>query len=213
MKERLRRLGILLTTDYARCTYLAAPKILRTKKFICAMAQGPTLLDIRFVEDCLENDKLLPVDNYPLRDAEGENRYRLKLPDAIKRAKMNKGRLLRGQLVYVTDNIYGGFDTYKSITEANGGKCVLYKARAGIAMTRASSGSELDEEESRYVYLISGFTPSEAKLWPKFSRMVHDAGRTPRIVKTDWMLDLALSQQVRWDHAYEMTDNDIKDDT
>ena len=175
------------------------------------MAQGPTPLSIQFVEDCLEKNVLLPTDDYPLQDIEGEKHYRFKLPEAIKRAKINKGRLLKNQAVYVTDNIYGGFDTYKSITEANGGKCILYKARSGTILTRAHASGELDEERPKYVYLISGSTLSEAKLWPKFREMAQDACWTPRIVRTDWMLDLALSQQIRWDHAYEMTNDDIKE--
>ena len=178
------------------------------------MAQGPVLLSIQFVEDCLKRNKLLQAEDYPLQDVDGENRYCLKLPEAIERAKANKGQLLLNQPVYVTENIFGGFDTYQSIAEANGGKCILYKGRASPIVMRVGAGSDDSEEEERdYVYLVSGDTTSEVKLWPKFCQMARDAGRIPRIVKTDWMLDLALSQRLRWDNSYEMTGNEIRNDT
>ncbi|MCJ1433955.1 hypothetical protein MMC27_003320 [Xylographa pallens] len=205
-KMRLRDFGILVTPDYLTCTHLAAPKILRTQKFICAISHAPIVLSTDFLEACLEADKFLAPDAYPLHDPDGEARHNLTLSTVATRARTNDGHLLRGQAIYCTEHIYGGFDTYKAIVEANGGKCMLYRARAGsIAGARVGSVDEEESEEPDYLYLISGVKPEEQRLWPKFKQMVTAVGKLPRIVRTDWMLDLALSQQAQWDDTYEVT--------
>lgn len=213
-QARLRGLDILVTVDSANCSHIAAPKILRTEKFIRAMAHAPMILSTEFVKDSLDRNEKLNPRSYILKDREGEKNYDLKLSEVGKRAKANKGRLLGSQSIYCTEDIAGGFDTYKSIITANGGRCLLYRARAGSITSAKAGGLESadDEEEledPEYVYLISGTTPGEVKLWPKFRSMVQGIGRIPRIVKSAWMLDLALRQEIRWTDEYELTDEDI----
>ena len=176
------------------------------------MACAPIVVSTDFVEACIEENQLVHVEDYLLKDAEGENRYSLQLREVLQRAKQNEGSLLRHHTILVTENVHGGFDTFKSIIEANGGKCLLYKGRAGSLPTpRAGDEEESDMgAEPESVYLISGATSQEVKLWPKFRQMGEDAGLKPRIVRTDWLLDLALSQQIKWDDMYKMTDDDIK---
>lgn len=213
-RARLRELGILIVPDVASCTHLASPHILRTQKFICALAQGPIILSTNFVDDCLSQNKLLEPKDYLLQDTEGEKRMGFKLSDALARAKTNKGQLLQGYSMYCTDIIHGGFETYKTIAEVNGGKCLVYRARAGSTATlRAGQDEEADVSEPGdpgYVYLISGSTPEEAKLWPKFRQMIEGVGKKPLVVRQDWILDLALSQQHAWRDLYSLTDKDIQ---
>ena len=169
------------------------------------MAHGPTILNTAFVEECLKENKLPRPEDFLLDDQEGERRYAVKLPQALERARRNEGMLLEGWTVYATDSVHGGFDTFRAIVEANGGSCVLYKGRAGCTFSGKDTGR--GAVGSGYAYLISGATASEAKLWPKFENMARDAGMIPRIVKTDWMLDLALSQEIRWESRYELGSN------
>lgn len=181
------------------------------------MAKAPIVVSTRFVEECIAENEALDPEQYLLEDPEGEKRYHLSLPEAVKRARANRGHLLWGLTVYCTDHVHGGFETYKSIVEVNGGRCLLFRARPG-SITSTKTGFVGDEvevahcEEPKYVYLISGTTLQDEKLWTKFREMVQNVGKHPRIVKTDWMLDLALSQEKRWDTMYEMTNNDIKTD-
>lgn len=180
------------------------------------MARAPTVLSTDFVEDCLKRNQLLPTQAYLLEDVQGEKRYSIKLSEAVLRAQTNRGRLLQGQTIYVTENIFGGFDTYKSIVEANGGKCLLYKARAGSSFVpvrddRTINNDQEDlEEDPEYVYLVSGTSTQEAKLWPRFRQLAKENGVVSRIASTDWMLDLALSQQIRWDDVYEITNSSVE---
>ena len=208
-------MGILVVPDVANCTHLASPHILRTQKFICGLAHGPVILSTNFVDDCLSQGKRLEPERYLLQDTEGEKRMRLRLSDCLARAKTNKGQLLKGYLTYCTESIHGGFETYRSIVEVNGGTCLLYRARAGSTATlRAGLDEETGGSEagtSGYVYLISGITPEEAKLWPRFRQMVEGTGRKPLVVRNDWILDLALLQKHQWrNDFYPLTDKDVR---
>lgn len=212
-RARLRQMGILIVHDFASCTHLASPRILRTQKFICALAHAPIILSTTFVDDCLSQNTLLEPEDYLLQDTEAEKRMGFKISDALARAKSNEGQLLRGYSIHCTESIHGGFETYKSIVEVNGGKCLMYRARAGSTATlragldKDNDGSEA--ETSGYVYLISGTNPEEAKLWPRFRQMIEGTGKIPLVVRQDWMLDLALSQRHQWREFYELTDKDV----
>ena len=206
-------MGILVVQDYASCTHLASPRIIRTQKFICALAHAPTILSTDYVDDCLAEGRQLDPDEYLLQDPEYEKAFGYQMSDSIARAKVNKGRLLRGHSIYCTDGVHGGFDTYKSITEVNGGKCMLYRARA-ISNPASRLGRDENfsdsESEPEFVYLLSGTSAEEAKLWPRFRSMAEAMGKTPLIVKTDWLLNLALSQQMTWSDTYTLTDDDVE---
>lgn len=207
----------MITQDTANCTHLASPQIVRTQKFICAFAHAPIVLSTDFVDECLAENKRLPPENYKLNDIEGEKRLGYKLSDSTKRAKENKGHLLKNYTIYCTEAIHGGFDTYKSIIESNGGKCLPFRVRASsIASTR---GGGLDGNEDgeapilpEYLYLLSGVSHEEIRLWTKFRQIAHGERMIPRIVKTDWIIDLALSQRIVWNESHELTDKDFKAD-
>ena len=208
-------MGILVVPDVTSCTHLASPHILRTQKFICALAHGPVILSTNFVNDCLSQNQRLEPNDYLLQDAEGEKRMHLKLSDSLARAKTNKGQLLQGYSIYCTENIHGGFDTYRSIAEVNGGKCLLYRARAGSTATLRAGLNEDSHNNSEagsagFVYLVSGPSPEEAKLWPKFRQMIEGVGMKPLVVRHDWILDIALSQKHEWRDEYPLTDKDVK---
>lgn len=208
-QARLRELGILITLDAFSCSHLASPSIVRTQKFVCALAHAPVILSTAFVDDCLEKDELLDASDYLLNDKEGEKRVGFKLAQSLERAKANKGQLLQGYTVYCTENVHGGFDTYKAIVEVNGGKCLLYRARSTTHVGRQNSGADREGRTPEHVYLISGTSADDAKMWPKFRQMVQDSGKIPRIVRNDWMLSLALSQEIRWKEHYELSEKDV----
>ncbi|KAL9029062.1 MAG: hypothetical protein Q9196_002644 [Gyalolechia fulgens] len=213
-KSRLRDMGVLVTQEPTQCTHLASPSILRTKKFVCALAHAPVVISTDYVDDCLAKDERLEPDDYLLNDPAGEERLGFVLSEAMSRAKNHRGRLLRGMTIYCTEPVKGGFDTYKAIIEANGGTCLLYKARASSATASRPTGPGGDPEgmaddETDYIYLISGPSPAEIPLWSRFRSMVHAAGKHPRVVETDWLLNSALRQQVHWNEGYQLTEERV----
>ncbi len=191
-------MGILVTQDPYSCTHLAAPYMVRTQKFLCALASGATILSSDFIDTCLEHGEMPAVEDFFLRDTTNEKRFKLKLKDAVKRAKINSRRLLEDVAVCCTAEINNGPETFKAIVEANGGTFYVYRGRGSFVVK--NDGDEDDETEP--IYLLSGTQPEEKKLWPKFEKMARDGGMVPRIVVTEWLLDTAMSQEMKWDDNY-----------
>ena len=212
LQRHLRDLGILVIRDASRCTHLAAPSILRTQKFVNALAYAPKIINVDFITDCIEKDTLLNPDDYVLRDKASEKRYKFKLEEARQRAKQNNNNFLQGRTIYCVETVSGGFDAFKSIIETNGGQCALFRGRAGITIggRRAVDDADADNASAdREVYLLSGTEKSHEKLWPKFRALANDAKKIPRIVRTDWLLDSVLCQELRWKDEWELGREDV----
>lgn len=195
-------MGILVTQDPYNCTHLAAPSMVRTQKFLCALASGATIVSSDFIDVCLESGEMPPVDKYLLRDASNEKRFKLKLKDAVRRAKFNSRRLLQDVAVCCTADIINGPETFRAIVEVNGGTFFVYRGRGGFVLKRDEEEDEEAHHEEEPIYLLSGLKPDEKKLWPKFEQMARDGGMVPRIVVTEWLLDTAMSQEIKWDDSY-----------
>lgn len=191
-------MGILVTADWSKCTHLAAPAMVRTQKFLCALASGPTILSSDFIDDCIKMGKIPDLEDYKLRDQQNEKKFGLKLKDAISRAKANKRSLLRRVPIYCTADVKNGPETYRDIVQANGGSFTIYSGRPFVKKI----SPEEDDGPAEPVYLISGQQPSERKLWPKFAEMAKEGNLIPRIVDSEWLLDVAMSQQNKWNDKY-----------
>ncbi|KAI9738968.1 MAG: hypothetical protein M1818_005282 [Claussenomyces sp. TS43310] len=200
-RHKLRQLGILVVQDPATCTHLAAPSMIRTQKFLTALATGPVVLSTDFIDTCLEGHAAPSTEDFLLKDPQNEKRLKLKLKEVVRRAKSNPRRLLGGIVVYCTTEIQNGPETYKAIVEANGGTFVIYRGRRGNLVKLAEAEDD-EEEEEEPVYLLSGTRPEEKRLWPKFTQMAQDSHMEPRIVLTEWLLDTAMAQKLMWGDKY-----------
>ncbi|KAI9735237.1 MAG: hypothetical protein M1834_001827 [Cirrosporium novae-zelandiae] len=254
--RHLRNLGILLTSDPTKCTHLAAPHIVRTPKFVCAISYSPIILSASYIDACVSTNSFLPPTDYLLSDPDMEKKLDFKLTEACERAKNNQHQLLKDFDIYIGENIHGGFETFKSIVMDNGGRAWLYKGRSAIVphaaksrkgktskkakdnksskrhsdekaksasssaesetesegdpLLHSGSDDESNDDKPTYIYLLSGEKPSERSLWPKFKQMVQRNGYIPRIVKADWLLDMAMGQRVRpWDGRFAWEDGDV----
>ncbi|KAJ5732689.1 hypothetical protein N7493_004170 [Penicillium malachiteum] len=218
-KRHLRDLGIMVIQDARRCTHMAAPSILRTTKFVNALAYAPFIVSTDFITECLKQDELLNPAEFPLVDKAAETKFGFSMVKAIGNAKDNKNKLLKGFRIYCVDDIRGGFDAFKSIVEANGGECLLFRGR--LALTNPSRREESDDDDSDMednesgrhdVFLLSSAESKHARLWPRFRQVAGDIKRTPRIVRVDWLLDMAMSQELKGVDEYELTEEMIDQD-
>ncbi|KAJ5476430.1 hypothetical protein N7475_002159 [Penicillium sp. IBT 31633x] len=216
-KRGLRDLGIMVVQDARRCTHLAAPSILRTTKFVNALAYAPTIMSTDFIDSCLKEEKLLDPSSFLLEDKEAERKYSFDLSSVTENAKKNKNKMLEGYRIYCVEDIRGGFDAFKSIVETNGGECMLFRGR--LAITNHSRREESDEEESepeednparKEVFLLSSAGTKHSRVWPRFRQVALDIKKTPRIVRVDWLLDMAMSQETRSANEYELTEHMIE---
>lgn len=208
----------MVVQDARRCTHLAAPTILRTTKFVNALAYSPAITSVDFVTSCLEQDKLLDPKDFPLVDKANEAKFKFSLAKAADNAKKNKNKLLKDYRIYCVDDIRGGFEAFKSIVDTNGGECLLFRGRLALASQSRREESDDDENEmeddepsQREVFLLSSAEPRHARLWPRFRQLASDIRKTPRIVSVDWLLDMAMSQELRAAEDYEVREDMVQD--
>ncbi len=194
-QKKLKELGIQVVSDASACNYLAAPAMVRTQKFLCALANGVTILNSEFIDTCITSSTLPDPTKFILVDKNAEKRFKVVLSEAVARAKVNKKNLLAGVAVYCTENIPNGGDTYKSIVAANGGEFATFKGRAGSLRPRQDS-------DIKEVYLLTGLSAKEKPMWAKFTQMGKAAGHKPRVVLTDWLLDTCMAQEIKWKDEY-----------
>ncbi|KAI5291849.1 hypothetical protein KEM54_005285 [Ascosphaera aggregata] len=201
-KRALRDIGIQVVTDPKKCTHLAAPSILRTPKFLNAVAYAPQILNDRFVEQCIKENKLLDANDFILKDEANEERYKISLGAVRLRAQKNKNKLLSGMVIYCTEHIQGGFEVFNSITETNGGQCLLYRGRSGTLPVAAREASHVKGADA---ILISGDTSAQKKIWDRFKKQAQHAKKTPRIVRVDWLIETVMAQELRSVEKWEYT--------
>ena len=207
-------MNVMIAAQSPEATHVAAPRIIRTQKFITAIANGVVVISTEFVDKCLDSSKRPDPNKYLLKDKEGEHNLGCTLSVVRERALANKGQLLKGYHVFSTEN---NFDIYKAICEANGGKCLLFKGRSqSLSITRRAtedddSDAEQTEDPERkgMVYLVSSAEAEDKKLWPKFNSMALDAEKTPRIVKNDWLTAALLRQKIEWHDDYRQQGSSV----
>jgi hypothetical protein len=213
-KGRMRELGLFITDDPKKVDLLCAPKVVRTKKFVSALACGPTLVSSAFLDFALKNNKLPAPEKFPLTDQDFVKTHKIHLEEAIPRAKQNQKRLLKDWTIYCTEGLTGGSDTYQDIVEANGGKCQIWKGK-GIATATASKrkidmsdevSQNLQEDEGDVLYLISEANKKEFGNWAKFREFAKKHDMIPRIVKTEWILHVAMAQYLHCKKEWELSE-------
>ncbi|TQN66191.1 BRCT-containing protein 1 [Colletotrichum shisoi] len=199
--RKLRDMGILIVQDNQPCDYLAAPHMVRTVKFLKTLAKGPTILSSDFIDAALDTGEVPDPDEFLLNDKENEKKFGVTIETAVSRARANLGKLLWTVPIYCTANICNGPDSYKAIAEANGAMFKLYRARSGTTI-KPTTEEEDGGAPPEPVYLLSSNSAEERSLWPKFEEMARKGHMDPRIVAADWLLDVAMTQQVSFDEKY-----------
>jgi hypothetical protein len=202
-QRKLRDLGIKIVEDGQPCDYLAAPHIMRTLKFLRALARGPTIISTEWIDEALETGEVPDPDGFILRDEENEKKFGVKLKVAVGRARANKGRLLQGVVIFCTPNVQHGTQTYKAIATANGAIWRDFTGRqGGIKPTTAEEDGNAPPEP---VYLIATNSKEDKVLHKKFEEMALNGHMEPRIVVYNWLLDVAMSQQMTFKDKYLVT--------
>ena len=195
-----------MTQDPSRASHLAAPGLVRTPKFVTAIAYAPLIISTTFIDACLRDDELHDAEKFLLKDKASEKKYNVTLAQSRERAHQNKNQLLAGRTIFCMRDIHGGFETFRSIAIANGGQCNAYEGRPHnmVGSRRCGSEDELEDEVQKDAILISGQTESSVKLWRKFQQMAEGRRKVPRIVKPDWLLETAIAQKVLPMEKYEI---------
>ncbi|KAI5800123.1 BRCT domain-containing protein [Geopyxis carbonaria] len=194
-KRVLAELGIRCVIEPGQCTHLAAPHLVRTEKFCCALAKAPVVVSTDWIEACIKKEQIVETESYLLKDSEGEKRLNINLESSLLRAKENQGQLLKGKTIYCTPGVHGGYEVCKRIVEANGGVCISFRMAKRPANTT---------DDDHVTVLLSSDEPSDKKLWGAFRKI---AQSKYSIYRADWLLDLAMSQRIEYGEKYEICQN------
>lgn len=200
-QRKMRDLGIQVVQTGQPCDFLVAPQVVRTVKFLCSLARGAVVLSSDFIDTVLESGEIPDVNDFILKDKKAEEKFDIDLKRSVARAKANRGKLLQGVPVYCTEKIQNGAESYRAIAEANGAIFKLYRARSGTTI-KPTTAEQDGFAKPDPVYLLSSNSPEEQKMWPRFRDMAEQGHMEPRIVAPDWLLDVAMAQQVRFDKKF-----------
>lgn len=194
-RKTLQELGIEIVSDAAMATHVAVPKVVRSAKFLTALAQGLEMISTTYIDHCLKEQEFLDPGDYQLSDV-GEYRDQItSIADILRNAKVNKQKLLKGYVLYGTDKVTGGFETMKSVVEANGGTLTPYRGRT-VKIPGPEANSQSDDPHV-FAYLITNESAEERRLWPKFLKAAEESQRTGRVLRSEWLYRTALQQEIQ----------------
>ncbi|TFK17473.1 hypothetical protein FA15DRAFT_761050 [Coprinopsis marcescibilis] len=181
-KKALVALGVKFTDRHQDCTHLVAAGLVRTEKFLCALARAPYILKEDWVKDSAKVKRLLPEDDYLLHDAKGEAKYGLILEEALERARDHRGTLLKGKTFYLTPKINVGIQLMKNVITACGGQ---------VAPTQPTPRILKSSPGLRHVISC----PEDVHVW----RALVEHGFP--IYSQELILTGVLRQEISWDDA------------
>ncbi|KAG2052259.1 hypothetical protein BDR06DRAFT_915565 [Suillus hirtellus] len=178
--KRLNKLGAKMTTKPNDCTHLVAKGIVRTEKFLCAIASSPFVLTEGWVNSSVRTGKLLPETDFLISDPESERKWNFKLSASLERAKREDGGegLLKGMTFYVTPKVEIDLKLLKAVIASAGGQVQTSKPTTRI----------LKANRNRHVISC----PADQSIW----RPLVEEGYT--IYSTELILLAVLTQEIRW---------------
>lgn len=178
--KRLNKLGAKMTTKPNDCTHLVAKGIVRTEKFLCAIASSPFVLTEGWVNSSVRTGKLLLETDFLISDPESERKWNFKLSTSLERAKREDGgdSLLKGMSFYVTPKVEIDLKLLKAVIASAGGQVQTSKPTTRI----------LKGNKNRHVISC----PADQSIW----RPLVEEGYT--IYSTELILLAVLTQEIRW---------------
>ncbi|KNZ74024.1 BRCT-containing protein 1 [Termitomyces sp. J132] len=182
------KLGVKITVKPSECTHLLAPHLVRTEKFLCALASAPFIMTDRWAIESAAAKKLLDERNYLLRDKINEKKFDFVLADALSRAKKLRGTLFSKMVFYITPKVSVNIQLLKNVVTACGGQ-----VNTQIPTLRIMNASN-DR------YLIS--CPADAAIWRPIAS-------THPIYTQELILTSALRQEIDWDNENYRVPNSI----
>ena len=199
-RRSVREIGMVETDqvpENEKFDVLVAPKVLKTPNFLAAVAAGATIVRPDWLKHALDSDVVPDPRNYLLNDKCPGN-VDIQTALANSRENKNKGGLFKGWTIYCTERDRARFDSIAKVVKRNRGGCLSYQGRNTKPPTRAS----LKEDGAR-LFLVSSSSKEDKALWPKFKDMALQAGYEPVIKQHDWLVNVALTQDLQlWEDEY-----------
>ncbi|KAK0225943.1 hypothetical protein IW262DRAFT_726268 [Armillaria fumosa] len=184
--KRLLKLGVKLTTRPSECTHLLAPHVVRTEKFLCALAVSPWIMSPEWATDSTAANKLLPEEDYLLEDQTNERKYNFQLSEAVAKAKTLKGQLFAKRTFYVTAKVSVDHKLLKNVVTAFGGQI----------STQTPTIRVLKSSSNRHVISCA----EDISIWRPIAQQFP-------VYTQELVLTGALKQEVEWDNkAFQLSE-------
>ena len=204
--RQLATIGVLEETEVDKASevdVLVSHKILKTPKFLGAIAGGAVAVGPDWLDKMLEKETVVDAAPWALKDNEMEAEYKFDLQQSLVRARSNlqHGGLLRGMRIYHTEHIQNAA-TWQKIVSLNSGTCLPYKGRESrLPETRAIDNREPSEEQALYLITV----PTDRKVWGKFRTMATKHGYRPIVVTHEWLLRVCMTQDLKvWEPEWDL---------
>ncbi|THH28633.1 hypothetical protein EUX98_g5551 [Antrodiella citrinella] len=187
VQKVMTKLGVKFTTKPSECTHLVAKSIVRTEKFLCAMAAGPIIVTDKWVHTCVRTKHILVEDDFLLHDAQGEAKYSFTLADALERARTSGGKLFAGMTFLLTPRLPMEVKILKAVVLASGGQTTIN-----------STPTQRTMKNNTTKFVIS--CPADVSIW----RGLAEQGC--HIYSPELLLNSALRQEIDWDNPSNKVD-------
>ncbi|KAK1233156.1 regulator of Ty1 Transposition [Marasmius sp. AFHP31] len=188
--KAMHKLGVKTASKPWDCTHLLVKSLVRTEKFLCAVAAGAHIVSEKWATDCASAKKILPEEKYILRDPDGEAKYNMNLKESLRRARKGReenNRLLERHVFYVTHHVQAEIKLLKNVITACGGTLASQTPTPRILDTNP---------ELRHVISC----PEDAKIWRPIAQKGY------KIYTQELILTGVLRQEIEWDNEQWMVD-------
>ena len=184
---------------------LISPRVLKTPKFLAAIAAGVPIVGPKWVDEVLKQKSHVDPTEWMLHDPLSEAEYNVDLEQVLSRAQGHKenGGLFKGMTIYATEHVEPRWEIFNDLIRRNGGKSALYKGR-DIEPPEGASGGQGVEKLSPQGRLYLMTTSKDRRVWKKFRTMAEKNGYYPLLVAIEWCSRVCLEQNLdAWDASWE----------
>lgn len=140
------KLGAGLASNNRETTHLVMPTLMRTPKFLCCLPTAKFILSTRWIQDSVQQGKLLDEEPYLLKNTDLERKMNIDVTQLF--SIPQRDQLFKGKTFYITPSVVPSRSVLRDIVECSGGKVVTQP-------TSAKAISELMQKDENAYIVIS----------------------------------------------------------
>ncbi|KAJ3053390.1 Mediator of DNA damage checkpoint protein 1 [Rhizophlyctis rosea] len=115
-------LGGTMVDSWHECTHLVTDKIRRTVKFLCCIAAGKYILDVKWLDACKKSHGFVDEAKFGLKDTKTEKQYAMSLSSTLRHTR--ETRIFNGYTFVATAAVRPPPAELSEIVSSGGGKCI-----------------------------------------------------------------------------------------
>lgn len=196
---KLKKFGIEVTQDPVKANIVAAPRVVRTPKFLCALAYNVQFVTLEWFLDSMEQKTVVDPSAYTLIDPVAERDYEFSFKKSKKLAKTNQQQLLAGVDLCWMPETKENRPGLEDVAKANGAALTLFTA--GPSGKGRLSGKSKEAGTEMILLTSNASDPKQHSLCKLFTAFAASRQRKARIIDPDWLTRTALCQKIEpWDN-------------